>query len=94
MVNLSREQQWMALSLGSAVLAAVVVRGGIRAAWKVTRDDDPPLNPLRQDSTWTDAVLFSLATGLTVGLARLGARAVASSAWNEEKRPHLPAWTR
>lgn len=79
MVSLSREQKWQLVSLGSAVLAAVVVRGGIKAAWKVTRDDDPPLNPLRQDSTWTDAVLFSLATGVTVGLARLGARAAAST---------------
>lgn len=81
MVSLSREQKWQLVSLGSAVLAAVVVRGGIKAAWKVTRDDDPPLNPLRQDSTWTDAVLFSVATGLTVGLARLGARAAADYAW-------------
>ena len=93
MVNLTHEQKWSAVSLGSAVLAAVVVRGGIKAVWKVTRDDNPPLNPLREDSTWTDAVLFSVAAGLTVGLARLGARAVAASAWNKGKRPSLSAWT-
>ncbi|HEV2150317.1 MAG TPA: DUF4235 domain-containing protein [Longimicrobiaceae bacterium] len=93
-MNLSREQKWRAVSLGSAVLAAVVVRGGIRAVWKATRDDEPPLDPLREDSSWTDAVLFSVATGLTVGLARLGARAVAASALDEGKRPHLPGWTR
>lgn len=82
MINLSREQKWRAASLGSAVLAALVVRGGVRAVWKAVADDPPPLNPLREDSTWTDAVLFSLATGLTVGLARLGARAVAASVWD------------
>ncbi len=94
MLNLSREQKWNAISLGAAVLASVVVRGGIRAAWKLTRDEDPPLNPLREDSTWTDAMLFSLATGLTVGLAQLGARALAASIRSREKRPHPPAWMR
>jgi hypothetical protein len=79
MIELSREQKWNAISLGAAVVAAVVVRRGIRAAWKMARDDSPPLNPLREDSTWTDAILFSLATGMAVGLARLGARALAAA---------------
>lgn len=94
MVSLSREQKWQLVSLGSAVAAAVVVRGGIKVLWKATRHDDPPLNPLREDGSWTDAVLFSVVTGLTVGLARLGARAAAARVWDEGKRPHLPAWTR
>lgn len=94
MANLTHEQRWRLVSFGSAVLAAVVVRGGIRMAWKATRDDDPPLNPLREDSTWTDAVMFSLATGLSVGLARLAARAVAASTWEKETRPHFPSWTK
>lgn len=93
MASLTREQRWRIVSLGSAVLAAVVVRGGIKVVWKATRDDDPPLNPLREDGTWTDAVLFSLATGLSVGLARLAARAVAASVWENETRLHLPTWT-
>jgi hypothetical protein len=94
MVDLTHEQKWRFVSLGSAVLAAVVVRGGIKALWKATRDDEPPVNPMKQDSTWTDALLFSLATGLSVGLARLGARAIAASTWERQTRPHLPSWTR
>lgn len=93
-MNLSREQKWTIVSFGSAVVAAVLVRGGIKLVWKATRDDDPPLNPLREDGTWTDAVLFSLATGLSVGLARLAARAVAISALEEGRRPQLPSWTK
>lgn len=92
MASLTREQRWRIVSLSSAVLAAVVVRGGIQVVWKATRDDDPPLNPLREDGTWTDAVLFSLATGLSVGLARLAARSVAASVWEKETRPRLPSW--
>lgn len=82
---LNQDQKWAIVSLASAILAAVVVRGGIRAAWKVTQDEEPPLNPLRQDSDWTDALLFSLATGVTVGLARLAARAAATK-WEEDRR--------
>lgn len=88
MANLSHEQRWRLISLGSTVLAAVLVRSGLKVLWNATRDDDPPLNPLREDSTWTHAVLFSLATGLSVGLARLAARAIAAS-WQKEGRPHF-----
>ena len=91
MANVSQEQRWRLVSFGSAVLAAVVVRSAIKVVWNATRDDDPPLNPLREDSTWRDAVLFSLATGVAVGLARLGARAIAASTWQKEGRPHFPS---
>lgn len=83
MKNLTQEQRWQLVSLGSAVLAAIMVRGGLKLGWKAVRDEDPPLNPLTQDSSWMDALMFSLATGLTVGLARLGARAVAAEVWDE-----------
>lgn len=83
MKSLTPEQKWQLVSLGSAILAAVVVRGGIKLGWKAARDEEPPLNPLTQDSSWTDALMFSLATGLTVGLARLGARAVAANVWDD-----------
>lgn len=90
MEDLSREQKWTLVSLGSAILAGVVVRRGIRMAWEATGDEPPPLNPLREESSWSDALLFSVATGLTVGLARLGARAVAGLVWKEEKGLPLP----
>ena len=86
----TEERQWQMVSLGSAIVAAVLVRGAIRAGWRLTRNDTPPLNPLRQDGTWMDAVLFSVATGLTVGLARLGARAIATRAWEDRHLPSLP----
>lgn len=86
----TEERQWQVVSVGSAVVAAVLVRGAIRAGWRLTRDDTPPLNPLRKDGTWGDAVLFSLATGLTVGVARLGARAVAATLWDDRRTISIP----
>lgn len=83
MKNLTEEQRWQLVSLGSAVLAAIAVRGALKLGYRAATDEEPPLNPLHQDSSWTDALVFSLATGLTVGLARLGARAVAANVWDE-----------
>ena len=77
MAELTEDQKWQVISLLSAVGAAVLVRGGIQVVWKATRDDDPPLNPLRQDGSWADAVVFSAAVGVAAGLARLAARAIA-----------------
>lgn len=87
--RLSDEQKWQAVSLGSAVLAAVMVRGAIKGGWRIARDESPPLNPLREDSSWSEALLFSLATGLTVGLARMGARAIATATWDRTHAPRL-----
>lgn len=93
-MKLTREQKWNAISIGAVVIAALAVRRAMKAAWKAKRGDDPPLNPLREDSTWTDAVLFSVATGLAVGLARLGARAATAATLDPERRPNLPSWLR
>lgn len=84
-IQLSEDQKWQMLMLGSAVAAAVVVRGGIRLAWKASRDDEPPMNPMRREADWSDAVLFSIATGATVGLARLAARAIADATWDRAR---------
>lgn len=84
-ITLDEEQKWRVAMLGSAIAAAVLVRGGIRLAWSAARDDDPPLDPLRRDADWSDAVLFSLATGATVGLARMAARAIADATWDHAR---------
>ena len=76
MHTLSSEQRWNLITLGSAALAGVVVRAGIKAAWKAADDDRPPLHPLTEDEGWIQAVSFAVGTGVAVGLARLGARAV------------------
>lgn len=89
-MNLSEDQEWRLLSLGSTVAAAIVVRSGIRFAYRLAKNEEPPLDPLRQDADWSDAVVFGVATGVTVGLARLLARTVASAAWeNNHLLPRL-----
>ena len=80
MRRLSREQEWKLISLGSAIAAAVLVRAGMKAGWKVAKDEEPPLNPLRQDSDWSDAIVFAFSMGVGAGLARLAARALADLA--------------
>ena len=84
MYDLTREDEWKLISLASAVVAAIVVRSGLKATWKAARDEEPPLNPLRQDSEWTDALVFAAAMGLGAGLARLGARTAATYAWEKK----------
>lgn len=85
-IELDEEQKWKIVSFGSAVAAAVAVRGLIHLGYRLTSTHEPPLDPLREDADWSDALIFGAATGVTVGLARVLARALAAEVYEE----HLP----
>lgn len=73
--------KWLALATGSAVIASFAARNLIRAGWRVLADDDPPLNPAALDTEWSEAVSWTLMTGVAAGLASLLARRGAASTW-------------
>lgn len=55
----------------AATGAAFAVRSVLRAGWRATTDDDPPLNPASLDTAWGEAITWTLAAGITASLARL-----------------------
>lgn len=71
---------WKIVSAGAAMLAAVIIRQGMRAAWRYGRGE-PPRNPASPDVDWREAVAWTSFVGLAVGLGRLFARRGAASAW-------------
>ncbi|MBW3543592.1 MAG: DUF4235 domain-containing protein [Planctomycetes bacterium] len=77
--------KWKALGTGAAVMAGVGARSALKAGWTAVTDDDPPLNPADSDTAWSQALMWTVAAGVTVGLARLLARRGAAEGWR--------AWT-
>jgi hypothetical protein len=77
----SQETAWLLLASGSAVLAAAATRALLKSTWRTVRKAEPPLNPVAADTSWADAVAWTLATGATVGVARLLARRGLAAGW-------------
>lgn len=78
----SRETTYTLLATGSAILAAKLARAALKSGWRALRHDDPPENPAEIDTDWKEAILWSVATGVAVGLARLLAQRGAAAGWN------------
>lgn len=74
---------WPVVAGGAAALAAFGARSAVKTGWKSVRDEDPPRNPADPETSWTDALLWALAIGVTVGLARLVALRGTAAAWTK-----------
>ena len=71
------------LGIGAAACAAMTARAALKAGWSLVTKRDPPLNPASRDTAWGEALAWALATGATVGVARLAARRLAAEGWHK-----------
>ena len=83
--------KWLAVASGSAMIAAYATRNLLRAGWRAFADDDPPLNPAALDTEWSEAVTWTVVTGVAAGLASLVARRGAASTWQSLTGSRPPA---
>ena len=74
---------WQLLTTATAVGAAMVVRKLVAAAWSSVRSTEPPENPADPATQWGEAIAWTAATGLVVGLARMVASRGAAGAWTK-----------
>ena len=72
---------WTTIAAGAAFLGGMLVRQGLNRAWQLAMHDDPPLDPSSREVAWRDAILWTVATGVVVGLGRLIARRGAAAGW-------------
>lgn len=89
MKTLNDEKLWQAVSSTSAIAAGVLARKSLQAGWEKAKKEEPPLNPESRDVSWKDAIIWTIATGVTVGLARLIARRLAAQSF-EKWHGHVP----
>lgn len=80
-MNVDDRTAWAAFAAGAAMLGGVAVRQGLQQAWKLAKQEDPPLDPSASDVPWRDAIIWTVATGALVGLGRLIARRGAAAGW-------------
>lgn len=90
-MDLDERKVWRLVASGSAVLAAVGTRKLLRGGWRRWRRGEPPENPADPSVGWGEAIAWTVATGVAVGLGRLIARRSAAAGWRllREENPEV-----
>lgn len=79
----SKDSTYALLAAGSAVLAARITLSALTKSWKAIKKTDPPENPAALDTSWKEALLWSAATGMIVGVVRMLAKRGTAAGWNK-----------
>ena len=86
-MKISDETAWKALTFAAAAGAAVLTRFVLKHGWHTATGEAPPENPASADTAWSEALTWTVASSLVVGIARLVAKRQAGRL----KRGHVPA---
>ena len=73
--------------LAAAAGAAFLTRYALKHGWHATTGQEPPANPASADTAWSEALTWTVASSLVVGVARLVAKRQAGKL----KRGQVPA---
>jgi hypothetical protein len=90
MALLDRKTTWLVVAAGAAALGGMAVRQGLNQAWRLAKHDDPPEDPSSWDVEWRDAIVWTVASGVVMGLGRLLARRGAAAGWVRLTGHHPP----
>jgi hypothetical protein len=80
-LELDDRTAWTAFAAAAAMVGGAAVRQGLQQGWKLAMHEDPPLDPTSRDVPWRDAILWTVASGVAIGLGRLIARRGAAAWW-------------
>lgn len=86
--------QQVVFKLGATAVAfgaAAGVRKALTFAWRSARKADPPDDPFSPDTPWVDALLWTVATAVGVGVARLVAERGAVLGWERATGARAPS---
>jgi hypothetical protein len=81
---------YSALGLVATLVATMAARKAMSAAWKLSTGKQPPSNPEHPDVSMGEAVMWAVASGVAVGLARMLAGRKAAD-YYRRSTGHLPA---
>lgn len=72
---------WKLAATGAAIIASIAVRNLLMAVWRKVVKTDPPNNPADPSTSWGEAIAWTAATGLVIGVARMAASRGAAAGW-------------
>ena len=76
----SRKTRWLLATGAAAMAASFVTKTLLKKGWNAATGDDPPMNPADSQTSWAEAVTWTLAASVVAGLSQLTAKRAAASA--------------
>lgn len=75
--------EWRVISTASGLLAGVLTRKLLNLVWAKCSPSEvePPLNPIDRRVGWGEAIVWSIAAGAGVGVARMVSDRFTARAW-------------
>lgn len=73
-MRISDETTWKALTFVAATGASFATHSLLKKAWFSTTGKKPPTNPAARETQWTEALIWTAASSLSGGIAKLLAK--------------------
>lgn len=74
MPRISDDTTWKALTFVAATGASLLTHSLLKRTWVAVRGTKPPTNPAARETAWSDALLWTAASSLAGGIAKLAAK--------------------
>lgn len=79
---------WSALTYTAAVGAGMLAHQAARTTYRKRTGSEPPENPARRDTGWGQALLWGVASGALVGVARVVGQRIGDEARQRADKRH------
>jgi hypothetical protein len=86
----TRKVTWMVVGAGAAMLASSLVERSLEAGWKAATNHRPPGKPESPKTSWREALIWTGASALAIGLAQVAARRGAAIGWQHATGKKAP----
>ena len=83
MGHTAEKTAWKIAATSAGVIAGVLARKVIVSGWVAAKKSNPPTNPAARGTQWSEALAWTIATSIGVGIARLVATRGAAGAWEK-----------
>jgi hypothetical protein len=71
---------------GSTMVVGTAVKSLLNTSWKSFAKKDPPLNPAAAETSWKEAIMWTIVSSAAIGLAQLVARRGADALFHKANK--------
>ena len=86
---MKRKMLWSVVGYTAVIGAGLLTRHTVREAYRKTTGAAPPENPGRRDTQWREALIWGMASGALVGVARVVGHRLGDEAYRRRERRRL-----
>jgi hypothetical protein len=81
MANVVGKIGWKVVTMAFAIPISRLVTKGTERVWLTLRPEDPPHNPAKTETSWSDAIAWAAVSGVGIAAGQLLASRSAAHAW-------------